>query len=83
MGYYKVIGTYTEVLIPLEHRAKLKKLAIRIKPVRLLEALSKSTVFVYAPGRKVVYKTFTVKILKGVRIKNLVPKGDIFSKGVT
>jgi len=83
LGHYRVIGTHAKALIPLKHRAKLKKLAIRTEPVRLLGALSKSTVFVYAPGRKVVYKTFTVKILKGVRVKNLVPEGDIFSKGVT
>jgi hypothetical protein len=83
LGHYRVIGIHCEALIPLEHRAKSKKLAVRTEPVRLLSALSVSTVLVYAPSRRAVYKTSTVKILEGVPTENLNSEGEIvISEGV-
>jgi Reverse transcriptase (RNA-dependent DNA polymerase)./Integrase core domain. len=82
LGHHRVIGTHCEAIIPLEKREKSKKLQPRTEAVRLLQALSASTVLVYAPKRRAVYKTSTIKILEGVPTENLAPEGELISEGV-
>ncbi|KAH8843614.1 hypothetical protein MCOR01_011808 [Pyricularia oryzae] len=76
LGHYRVIGTVCQAIIPLEKRQKSNKLAPRTETVRLLAHLSNSTALVYAPARRAVYKTSTVKILEGIPAENLAIPGE-------
>lgn len=61
----------------MEKRQKSSKLVFRIIIIKSLIHLSNFTTLVYAPAKRTVYKTFTVKILKNIPVKSLVIPGEI------
>src|SRR6266699_3639016 len=59
---YRAIGSYCEVLIPLEKRSKAYKVKARTEPRRLLAVLRSKTYLVYVPTRNTVTKTPFIKL---------------------
>ena len=68
LSRYKAIGLHCKALILLEKKSKARKTQAYTKPAKLLAILGFSTYLVYILGRKVVTKTFFIKILKRVSI---------------
>ena len=60
----------------MEKRQKSNKLVPRTETVKLLTHLLNFTALVYAPVKRAVNKTFTVKAIKGIYAKNLVIPGE-------
>ncbi len=72
---YKAIGSYCEVLIPLEKQAKAYKVKARTEPGRLLTVLGSKTYLVYIPTKNTVTKTPFIKLYE--------PKNPLTLEGVS
>src|SRR6266699_2978728 len=71
---YRVIGSYYEVLIPLEKRPKIYKVKTKTESRRLLTVLGSKICLAYVPARNVMIKTPFIKLYK--------PKNPLTLKGV-
>ncbi len=83
---YRAIGSYCEVLIPLEKRPKAYKIKAKTEPGRLLTVLKSKTYLVYVPTKNTMIKTPFIKLyelknpltLKGVlKLIKIRPLNDI------
>jgi len=72
---YKAIGSYCEVLIPLEKRPKVYKVKARTESERLLAVLRSKNCLVYIPTRNTVTKTPFLKLYE--------PKNPLLLGGVS
>src|SRR6266566_1306779 len=71
---YRAIGSYCEVLIPLEKWSKAYKVKAKIEPRRLLTVLGSKTYLVYVPTKNTVTKTPFIKLYE--------PKNPLTLEGV-
>ena len=74
MKAYRAIGSYCEVLIPLEKRPKVYKVKARTESGRLLAVLRSKTCLAYVPARNMVTKTPFIKLYE--------PKNLLILEGV-
>ena len=83
LGRYRIIRAPCEVLIPFEKRRKAHKLALKTEPGRLLTILSLKTFLVWVPVKRIVVKTFFIKLKERVllRDKTAIPKDLSTGKG--
>ena len=81
LGRYKIIKTPYKVLIPSKKRQKAHKLALKIKPGRLLIILSLKTFFIWVPIKRIMVKTLFIKLKEKVllRDKTVIPKNLTWS----
>ena len=80
MKAYKAIGSYCEVLIPLEKRPKVYKVKAKTEFRRLLTVLRSKIYLAYVPAKNMVTKTLFIKLYESKNL--LILEGVIKSIGI-